>query len=88
MHQRKDSETERHHLLKRIDKESSRKSSLNSHREKKNQNNSQLYISAFDGSHKTLPKYSDSYQSVKNLAPVADCLKGQGGRADQNTLQW
>ena len=47
-----------------------------------------MYISAFDGAHVSLPKYSDSYQSVKNLAPVIECLKPQGGRADQNTLRW
>lgn len=38
--------------------------------------NKQLYISAFDGAHLVMPKYTDSYENVKNLAPVEDCLKG------------
>ena len=33
---------------------------------------------SFDGAHLTMPKYTDSYQTVKNLAPVADCLKVKG----------
>ena len=41
-----------------------------------------------DGAHNAMPKYTDSYKSVKNLAPVADCLKGQGGRSEQSTLHW
>ena len=35
-----------------------------------------------------MPKYTDTYQNVKNLAPVANCLKGQQGRSEQSTLQW
>jgi len=83
-HLRRDSETERQSLLK-LDKNSTRK--MPSFKTQK-ENEGQLYISAFDPAHITLPKYSNSYQSVKNLAPVLECLKGQGGRADQNTLQW
>ena len=72
-HKRKDSETERRAIVKKIDVISQgRKASLNSYRE----DGSSMLISAFDGAHVAMPRYSNNYQSVKNLAPVENCLKG------------
>ena len=45
-----------------------------------------VYISAFDGAHNSMPKYTDVYQNVKNLAPVQDLIKGQASRSSQSTL--
>ena len=34
-----------------------------------------------------MPKYSETYEQVKNLAPVEDFLRGKG-RSEQSTLLW
>lgn len=90
LHVRKDSETERATLLKKIEAQKSlgRKQSQKSNSRTKFTEPEQVYVSAFDGDHRTLPKYTDSYKSVKNLVPVENCLRAQAGRADQNTLLW
>ena len=47
-----------------------------------------LKISAFDGAHNSMPKYSDQYESVKNAAEVENLLKQGGARPEQSSLHW
>lgn len=71
LHMRKNSETER----QRVNGKPHPKNKNGGLLTQRGSINNEQYISAFEGAHVSMPKYTDTYQSVKNLAPVRDCLK-------------
>ena len=72
---RRRSETGRYNIASQ--QKSIESSGNKSARPQRHNSKERVYISAFDGAHTSLPKYSEVYENVKNLAPVLDCLKGQ-----------